>query len=66
MAKIPNWDRHTLDELVAMENQAREAGNMRRVEVIRWEIYYRTKEMRLARGEGLNEAGYTGRNSNRR
>ena len=31
-----------------------------------WEVYHITKQQRILNGETINEAGYTGRNSNRR
>ncbi|MBT9394381.1 hypothetical protein KLP40_14515 [Hymenobacter sp. NST-14] len=31
-----------------------------------WEIYHATRQLRTLRGETINDAGYTGRNSNRR
>jgi hypothetical protein len=57
-----NTDRYTLEELVALE--AKSKG--RRAEALRWAITDRLRQLREARGEKVNDAGYTGRQSKRR
>lgn len=36
----------------------------RNLDAIAWAITYHLKDLRTARGEPVNEAGYTGKNSN--
>ncbi|MCG3207249.1 MAG: hypothetical protein FOGNACKC_00849 [Anaerolineae bacterium] len=74
--------KHTLEELVAMEakvsndpaNRNQVPGSIylhtakarKQLEVIRWAITYKLQERREARGETINEAGYTGPKRKRR
>lgn len=38
----------------------------KRSQAMGWDIYHATRQLRTLRGETINDAGYTGRNSNRR
>jgi len=49
------------DSLYALKPAAR-----RKLTAINWEITARLRELRIERGEEINDAGYSGRNTNRR
>lgn len=57
---------YTMEQLVQMEAEASKKGNKKRAENLRWAITHKIRELRDARGEVTNDAGYSGRNSKRR
>lgn len=66
-------DEHTLEELVEIEKAATEANRespskarSKRVDDVRWAIYYKTSEMRKERGDPVSMEGYSGRQTKRR
>ena len=59
-------DHYTLEELVELEAKASANKQQRRAIDLRWAITDRLRQLRKARGEKVNDAGYTGRQSKRR
>ena len=73
MNAVEYSERYTLEQLVQLEKDACEYRNLKhtkhnckKVDDIRWAIYYKQCEKRIAAGGPISTGGYSGRQSKRR